>query len=91
MSRAVKEALSRHGIPFVHPDAGTTLLVSIPPGACDLQFALNLQQEGVKVTPGSYFGLPGYFRLAFMNTAEPLVLKAIDRLCAFWHSYQPSD
>ena len=58
------EGLSRAGYDFVKPK-GTFYLFPKSPIRDDVAFVKALQEELILAVPGSGFGTPGYFRLAF--------------------------
>jgi aspartate aminotransferase len=75
--------LSDCGYDFIKP-AGAFYLFPKSPLADDVAFVRRLQQELVLAVPGSGFGGPGYFRLAYcvddrtIENAAPGFKKAID-------------
>ncbi|TFG62106.1 MAG: pyridoxal phosphate-dependent aminotransferase, partial [Spirochaetales bacterium] len=56
--------LERAGYEFMKP-AGTFYVFPKAPGGDDVAFVKALQEERILTVPGSGFGLPGYFRIAF--------------------------
>ena len=58
------EGLSKLGYEFIKPE-GTFYLFPKAPGGDDIRFVEALQEELVLVVPGSGFGSPGHFRIAF--------------------------
>ena len=61
--------LKKIGYKFVEPK-GTFYLFVQAPGGDDLEFIDILKNELVLAVPGSGFGMPGYFRLAFCVSDE---------------------
>ncbi|MFP4212943.1 MAG: pyridoxal phosphate-dependent aminotransferase [Desulfohalobiaceae bacterium] len=66
---AMQQVLSQAGYSFVLPKGGFYFFPKAP-GGDDVQFVSRLQQELVLAVPGSGFGCPGYFRLAFCVPEE---------------------
>ena len=58
------DGLSKLGYVFIKPK-GTFYLFPKAPGGDDMRFVEALQEELVLVVPGSGFGSPGHFRIAF--------------------------
>ncbi len=58
------ELLGGMGYQFHKPE-GAFYLFPKAPLADDVQFVMELQQERILVVPGSGFGCPGYFRIAY--------------------------
>lgn len=56
--------LSKLGYDFIKPK-GTFYLFPRAPGGDDMQFVQALQEELVLAVPGSGFGSPGHFRIAY--------------------------
>jgi aspartate aminotransferase len=56
--------LADSGYAFVEPQ-GTFYLFAQAPGGDDMAFINALKEELILAVPGSGFGMPGYFRLAF--------------------------
>jgi aspartate aminotransferase len=56
--------LSKLGYEFIKP-GGTFYLFPKAPGGDDMRFVEALQEELILVVPGSGFGSPGHFRIAF--------------------------
>ena len=61
MARVLREA----GIEFAMPKGAFYFFPRIPVGEDDTEFVRLLMEERVLAVPGSGFGFPGYFRLAF--------------------------
>ena len=78
------DGLSDCGYEFTRP-AGAFYLFPKAPGGDDVKFVRTLQEELVLAVPGSGFGGPGYFRIAFcvgedtIINAMPGFKKAIDK------------
>lgn len=62
--KAMAQALSDAGYEFVMPQ-GAFYFFPKAPGGDDIKFVELLLQEGILAVPGTGFGRPGYFRLAF--------------------------
>ncbi len=79
--QAMAEVLENAGYEFRKP-AGAFYFFPKAPGGDDVAFVGRLQEERVLAVPGSGFGCPGYFRLAFcvgeevIRRAEPGFRKA---------------
>lgn len=58
------DALEDAGYEFFPPEGGLFLFPKAP-GGNDVAFVYRLQEQGILAVPGSGFGSPGYFRLAF--------------------------
>lgn len=61
---AMAEVLTAAGYTFQKP-AGAFYFFPKAPGGDDVAFAAKLQEQRILAVPGSGFGCPGYFRLAF--------------------------
>jgi aspartate aminotransferase len=76
--------LAEAGYSFVPPQGGLFVFPEAP-GGDDVDFVYGLQEYGVLAVPGSGFGRPGHFRLAFcvdqqvIEGALPGLRGAIDR------------
>jgi aspartate aminotransferase len=57
------DLLGGMGYQFHKPEGAFYLFPKAP--ADDVQFVMELQQERILVVPGSGFGCPGYFRIAY--------------------------
>ncbi len=64
--------LSESGYDFVKPP-GTFYLFPRTPIADDVEFVKALQQELILVVPGSGFGGPGHFRIAFCVSDDTII------------------
>ncbi|WP_461210126.1 pyridoxal phosphate-dependent aminotransferase [Desulfocurvus sp. DL9XJH121] len=62
--KAMTEVLDQAGYEFTMP-AGTFYFFPKAPGGDDVKFVAALQEERILAVPGSGFGYPGFFRLAF--------------------------
>lgn len=62
---AMAEVLTEAGIQFSLPQGAFYFFPRIPKGCDDAAFVNDLMQEQILAVPGSGFGYPGYFRLAF--------------------------
>jgi aspartate aminotransferase len=62
---AMAEVLREAGIEFSMPQGAFYFFPRIPKGGDDAAFVNELMQEQILAVPGSGFGYPGYFRLAF--------------------------
>lgn len=58
------DALEDAGYDFLPPEGGLFLFPKAP-GGDDIAFVYKLQEQGILAVPGTGFGSPGYFRLAF--------------------------
>ncbi|MFP4430024.1 MAG: pyridoxal phosphate-dependent aminotransferase [Spirochaetaceae bacterium] len=58
------DSLQEAGYEFLPPEGGLFLFPKAP-GGDDVAFVYKLQEQGILAVPGSGFGSPGYFRLAF--------------------------
>jgi aspartate aminotransferase len=58
------EGLSKLGYVFIRPSGTFYLFPKVPDGD-DMRFVETLQNELVLVVPGSGFGSPGHFRIAY--------------------------
>jgi aspartate aminotransferase len=59
------------GYEFVKP-GGTFYLFPKAPGRDDMAFVKVLQEKLVLTVPGSGFGAPGYFRIAYCTSEETI-------------------
>ena len=71
---AMAAVLERTGYTFTMP-AGAFYFFPKAPGGDDIAFVNRLQNERVLAVPGSGFGYPGYFRLAFC-VEESIIYRA---------------
>lgn len=65
----MQEVLDQAGYAYAPPQGGFYFFVQAP-GGDDLAFVQYLQKERVLAVPGTGFGYPGYFRMAFCVPAE---------------------
>ncbi len=63
--RAMASVLTEAGIEFAMPQGAFYFFPRIPVGEDDTAFVRQLMEERILAVPGSGFGCPGYFRLAF--------------------------
>lgn len=66
------KGLSACGYDFVKP-AGAFYLFPKAPGGDDVAFVKALQEERILTVPGSGFGAPGHFRIAFCVAEQTIV------------------
>jgi aspartate aminotransferase len=57
------------------------------PGGDDVKFCASLQEEKILAVPGTGFGYPGYFRLAFC-VGEEVILRAKDGFASAMNKYK---
>lgn len=69
---AMVEVLRAAGFEFSLPQGAFYFFPRIPKGADDTAFVNELMQEQILAVPGSGFGYPGYFRLAFCVGEETI-------------------
>lgn len=74
--KAMAEVLRDAGYKFQMP-AGAFYFFPKAPGGDDVAFVNRLLEERVLAVPGSGFGCPGHFRLAFC-VDESVIRKAAD-------------
>jgi aspartate aminotransferase len=72
--KAMAEVLTEAGYEFTMPK-GAFYFFPKAPGGDDVAFCARLQEELVLAVPGSGFGCPGYFRLAFC-VGEDVIRRA---------------
>ena len=63
--------LAKAGYAFIKPEGAFYLFVKSPI-ADDVEYAQLLLQKNILVVPGSGFGTPGYFRIAFCVDDETI-------------------
>ncbi|MBO4369501.1 MAG: pyridoxal phosphate-dependent aminotransferase [Desulfovibrio sp.] len=73
---AMAKVLTEAGYEFLMPQ-GAFYFFPKAPGGDDVAFVTQLAKELVLAVPGSGFGLPGYFRLAFCVDSK-VILRAAD-------------
>ncbi|MBW1649457.1 MAG: pyridoxal phosphate-dependent aminotransferase [Deltaproteobacteria bacterium] len=66
------EGLKKAGYEFIEP-AGTFYIFPKSPIKDDAEFVSELQKEKILVVPGSGFGGPGYFRIAFCVSDKTII------------------
>lgn len=82
--KAMADALTAAGYEFIMPD-GAFYFFPKAPGGDDIAFVNLLLEEGILAVPGTGFGWPGHFRLAFcvdediIRRAAPGFAKALAR------------
>lgn len=62
---AMAEVLHAAGVHFALPQGAFYFFPQVPAGGDDSAFVAELMHERILAVPGSGFGYPGYFRLAF--------------------------
>lgn len=82
---AMAEMLRQAGVEFSLPQGAFYFFPRIPVGTDDTAFVNMLMEEQILAVPGSGFGYPGYFRLAFcvdehvIRAAGPGFARAVAR------------
>lgn len=74
--KAMAEVLDNAGFNYTMPK-GAFYFFPEAPGGDDVAFCATLQEEKILAVPGTGFGCPGYFRLAFC-VGEDVILRAKD-------------
>jgi len=74
--KAMAAVLDHAGFKYTMPK-GAFYFFPEAPGGDDVKFCALLQEEKILAVPGSGFGCPGYFRLAFC-VGEDIILRAKD-------------
>lgn len=74
--KAMAEVLDNAGFEYTMPK-GAFYFFPKAPGGDDVKFCAILQEEKILAVPGTGFGCPGYFRLAFC-VGEDVILRAKD-------------
>jgi len=74
--KAMAEVLDNAGFKYSMPK-GAFYFFPEAPGGDDVKFCAVLQEEKILAVPGTGFGCPGYFRLAFC-VSEEVILRAKD-------------
>jgi len=74
--KAMAEVLDNAGFTYTMPK-GAFYFFPEAPGGDDVAFCAKLQEEKILAVPGTGFGCPGYFRLAFC-VGEDVILRAKD-------------
>lgn len=72
--------LARAGYEFIKPEGAFYLFVKSPIPD-DVEYARLLLQKNILVVPGSGFGTPGYFRIAFC-VDDATIIKSMDGFAA---------
>ncbi len=70
------QALTDFGFDVVKPQ-GAFYLFPKSPTADDVDFVKQAQEENILLVPGTGFGCPGYFRIAFCFT-EDMIIRSFD-------------
>jgi len=71
---------SRKDVQWVRPSGGVVAFPRLPDGIDDLDFCKRLLKEkGTLVSPGTYFGVKGHFRMGF-GKEESVVKKGLERI-----------
>ncbi len=78
--KAMAECLDNAGYNYAMPKGGFYFFPEAP-GGDDVAFVAKLQEERILGVPGSGFGFPGYFRLAFC-VDEAIIRRAKDGFAA---------
>lgn len=73
--KAMAKVLSDAGYSFIMPK-GAFYFFPVAPGGDDVAFAARLVEERILAVPGSGFGWPGHFRLAFCVPEETILKSA---------------
>ncbi|BCS88482.1 pyridoxal phosphate-dependent aminotransferase [Pseudodesulfovibrio sediminis] len=74
--KAMASVLDNAGFEYTMP-GGAFYFFPKAPGGDDVKFCATLQEEKILAVPGSGFGCPGYFRLAFC-IGEDVILRSKD-------------
>jgi len=74
--KAMAGVLDNAGFEYTMPK-GAFYFFPKAPGGDDVKFCATLQKEKILAVPGSGFGCPGYFRLAFC-VGEDVIMRARD-------------
>ena len=80
------EGLKDAGYNFIMP-AGTFYLFPETPIPDDVEFTRDLQEENILTVPGSGFGAPGYFRIAYCVEDETIT-KALPGFARVMEKYK---
>ena len=80
------EGLEDAGYNFIMP-AGTFYLFPETPIPDDVEFTRDLQEENILTVPGSGFGAPGYFRIAYCVEDETIT-KALPGFARVMEKYK---
>lgn len=74
--KAMARVLDKAGIRYTMP-RGAFYFFPEAPGGDDVAFCATLQEEKILAVPGTGFGYPGYFRLAFC-VGEEIIARSAD-------------
>ncbi|WP_319469333.1 pyridoxal phosphate-dependent aminotransferase [uncultured Pseudodesulfovibrio sp.] len=74
--KAMAEVLDNAGFKYTMPK-GAFYFFPEAPGGDDVKFCATLQEEKILAVPGTGFGYPGYFRLAFC-VSEDVITRSRD-------------
>ncbi|MDP2854925.1 MAG: pyridoxal phosphate-dependent aminotransferase [Smithellaceae bacterium] len=80
------KGLAKAGYKFTKPQGAFYLFVKSPIRD-DVEFVQLLLKKNILVVPGSGFGCPGYFRIAFC-VDDPTILNSMDGFAAVIKEYQ---
>jgi aspartate aminotransferase len=81
----LSDGLRRAGIEFAEPE-GAFYLFCKAPGGDDFAFTEHLKKHMILAVPGTGFGGPGYFRLAYC-VSESVIKKSLPAFAAAVQSY----
>lgn len=84
--KAMASILDNGGYEYTMPK-GAFYFFPKAPGGDDVTFCATLQEEKILAVPGTGFGCPGYFRLAFC-VGEEVILRAKDGMAAAIAKYK---
>ncbi|BDQ33796.1 pyridoxal phosphate-dependent aminotransferase [Pseudodesulfovibrio portus] len=84
--KAMASILDNAGYEYTMP-RGAFYFFPKAPGGDDVKFCASLTEEKVLAVPGTGFGRPGYFRLAFC-VSEDVILRAKDGMAAAMAKYK---
>lgn len=84
--KAMASILDNAGCEYTMPK-GAFYFFPKAPGGDDVAFCAALQEEKILAVPGTGFGCPGYFRLAFC-VGEDVILRAKDGFAAAMAKYK---
>ncbi len=71
------QGLTEAGFDFIKPE-GAFYIFCKAPGGDDIAFIQHLQQYNILAVPGTGFGAPGYFRIAYC-VSEKIIKKALPK------------
>jgi len=79
----LKKILDENNIEYVKPDGGSCVTVALPIED-DLQFFSDFAEKfDSAVNPGSFFGIPGHVRIAYLNMNENILIEGLKRFCSY--------